>query len=141
MTVEVIDAATGAVRPETIVLDPQTHSGELSLEVAPGASSVQVVARNGSAVAAWIEVQAQPGEQVLVEFRQAPSGELRAFSRNRDFLVLPDEEPPKPLLFKPRQSDELDLVVLVDGTCLHPFAAAGSSSPLEYLLAPPLSDL
>jgi hypothetical protein len=158
VTVDVIDPVSGAVRAVPVALDGETNSGEIRLELAPGANSVQVVARGEAGVGAgveasveasvkaWIEVPAQPGEHVSVEFRRMPDGELRAFSRHRDFLVLPDEEPPKPLLLIPPRTDELDLVILVDGTCLHPRTVQDAATntkivTLEYLLAPEMADI
>ncbi len=142
MTVDVIDAATGSIHAVPVALDGDTNAGEIRLELAPGASSVQVVARNEARVEAWIEVPAQPGEQVSIEFRRMPDGELRAFSRNREFLVLPGEEPPQPLLFSPPRTDELDLLILVDGTCMHPRKVRGAEVvTLEYLLGPDMTDI
>lgn len=133
MTVEVIDPATGELRQAPVPLD-SSGSGELKLELAPGADSIQVIARNETGVEAWIEMQAQPGEDVAVAFDRAPGGELRVFPRDRrDFLVLSDKEPPKPLLFQPRKTDELNVVILVDGTCLHPYPE-DKPATLEYLL-------
>jgi hypothetical protein len=144
VTVDVVDRGSGSVHAVPVKLDPQSHAGRIELELVPGASAVQVVVRVENSVRSWIEVQAQPGEAVGIEFRRDQSGAIRAFSLNRDFLVLPDEEPGDPLLLKPAKTGELDLLVLVDGTCLHPYAEPAASEEgriytLEYLLDPKLA--
>src|SRR5262245_31912117 len=144
VTLDVVDRATGAVHASPLPLDPEHHSGRIDLELVPGASAVQVVVRDNGKVKAWIEVPAQAGESITVEFRRDPSGALRAFSLNRDFLVMPDEEPPDPLLLTPAASEQLDFFVLIDGTCLHPYVEPTASEErriytLEYLLDPKLA--
>jgi hypothetical protein len=136
VTVDVVDRGAGTIQRAPVEFDQTTNAAQIRLELTPGASSVQVVARDNGTVLSWIEVPAQPGEQMTIEFRRSPNGRVRAFSLTRDYLILPDEEPPAPLLIKPRQTDQLDLIVLVDGTCLHP----DSENALTYLLAPETSE-
>jgi hypothetical protein len=137
--VDVVDPAKGGVERVPLEFD-SSHSCQVCLALTPGADNVQVVAREGEEVVAWIEVLAQPGEDVTVEFRRDPQGVIRVFAHNKPFLILPDEEPPKPELVRSRETEELDIVVLVDGTCLHPADSTDNSQPLEsrlaYLLAP-----
>jgi hypothetical protein len=140
VTVDVIDRRTGSIQRAEISLAEETGCAEIRLELTPGASAVQVTVRDNNAIAESIEVPAQPGEQVCVEFRRDSRGKVRASAPNRDFLVLPDEEPPDPLLLRPPDTKELDLVVLVDGTCTHPLKdSTGNKGVLEYLLAPALA--
>jgi hypothetical protein len=130
VTVDAVDPDTGEIRRVPLELGEPGNAAQVRLELTPGASSVQVVTRSETDVLSWIEIPAQSGEQMTVEFRRSPTGEVRAFSMTRDFLILPDDEPPSPLLIRPRKTDELDLIVLVDGTCLHPNGA----NDLAFLL-------
>lgn len=136
LTLDVLDRATAEIRRVPLPLADQNEPREARLELAPGADGLQVLVREDGKVVSWIEIPAQPGERLTVRF-EANSGTVRAFCPHRDFLLLPAEEPPPPLLLRPSQSDELDLLILVDGTCLHPAGPQG----LEYLLGPQLADI
>jgi len=136
MTVDVADGVKGAIERAPIEFD-DSGSASIALALAPGAASLRVIAREGEDVVAWIEVPAQPGEQIMVEFRRDAAGEVRAGCQGKPFFILPDENPPDPILINPPATQDLDLVVLVDGTCLHP--AGEKTAGLAYLLAPEMA--
>ena len=132
-TVDVISRETGEIQKLQLNLE-ELPVCKIQLEVAPGASAVQVVVRDGEKVVAAIEIPALPGEIVTVELRLAADGSVVARANFKNFLTLPDQEPPAPLLLAPATGQELDLAVLVDGTCLHP--KGKDTTDLEYLLSP-----
>ncbi len=136
MFIEVISREDGSVQQLPLSFD-ERGSCSVHLELAPGASAVQVAAREGDEVAAAIEIAAQPGEQVTIEFRRDSQGTIRPMVRNLRVLVLPSEKPAQPLILVPPSGAELDLAILVDGTCLQP--AGNPATTLEYLLSPPMA--
>jgi hypothetical protein len=136
LIIDVINRESGSI--EQVPLALEDHGAcRIQLEPAPGASAVQVVVQDGGKVASAIEVAAQAGEYVTIEVRRDAEGTVHSMARNRPFLILPDEKPPDPLLLTPHAGNELDLAILIDGTCLHP--TGGQTSALDYLLSPAMA--
>jgi hypothetical protein len=141
LIIDVISREDGSIQQAPLALD-ENGSCKIRLELAAGASAVQVVVRDTDKVVLAMEVAAQPGEDVTIEFRCDSAGAIHATARNRPFLVLPDEKPPEPLLLSPPAGNELDLAILIDGTCLHPTGTdpdGKATSSLDYLLSPALT--
>jgi hypothetical protein len=137
LEIEIINRESGHLEQFPLTFDSKDRA-EVRLELAPGASALQVVLREGNTVYTAIEAAAQPGERVSFEFLRDSQGAVRPICRSLKYLTLPLEKPSEPLLLRPHQGQELDLAILVDGTCLHP--AGDQAKGLDYLLSPSMTE-
>jgi hypothetical protein len=131
-TIDVISRETGEIQKHPLDLEdrPELPVCKIQLDPAPGATAVQVVVREDEKVVAAMEVPALADESITVEVRRALDGAVSVRADAKSFMILPDDDPPTPLLLKPATGVELDFAVLVDGTCLHT-----KGTELEYLLS------